>query len=660
MIRLSLIIKLLIFVFCAGCFSQTNINKTPTDKGDKVQLPLISSLEMEQFNNKHATARTDVKASKGHYLDMVKSGSVNCNFNVKAGNYHLTFWIRKSDKDDIQRMGLFINGKKYSVLQTKSTSWTPYLVEFVALDAGSNLIEIRDSEGNNQIDALDIDKVDIEYIPPAKNIGPMVGYTTHNKSAIWYYAGQGRAVELRYGKKGAASTKLMKQNMPPRPENNFTSLAELTDLVPATDYQYQIWVDGKKAREGSFSTAPIPHQPVEYNYLFASCISLQVSKIQKAWDAILKEDYDFQLFHGDNVYANSTAYNMLWGHHMAQRSVSNFAEVLSRAPTFATWDDHDFGPNDSDGNSPGKEESLRLFKDVWANPSHGLPEAPGVFYTYMWGDVQYFVLDNRYHRTKPGKGPDNTQLGARQREWLLDGLKKSRAPFKVILSGGSIQRGGEKWAEYEVELKTIMNFIRDNKIYGVMFQGGDVHIVYFKKYDNNAQDEFFKQTRPALLQYETEMGYPVYDIISSGVAKHPLRPWAIVNVNTKLADPKMTFRFYEEEKLKEEHVLKLSDLTHAGVKDLLPHSPYDGQKLLIGSTHTISWTTVGEVDRVDLEYKTDRDWIPIVTNLANSGAYVWKVPNTPGAGVKIRIRHTNGNVVGENQGYFKITSAVKN
>jgi len=274
--------------------------------------------------------------------------------------------------------------------------------------------------------------------------------------------------------------------------------------------------------------------------------------------------------------------------------------------------------------------------------------------------VQYFILDNRYHRTKEGPGPDNTQLGTAQRAWLLDGLKKSRAPFKVILSGGSIQRGGEKWAEFEVELKTIMNFIRDNKIYGVMFQGGDVHIVYFKKYDDNAQDEIRDQLRPAILQYETEMGYPVYDIISSGIAKHKKRPWSVVNVNTKLADPAMTFSFYEEEKFKEEHILKLSDLTHAGVKDLLPNSPFDGQQLTAGSKHSITWRTIGEVETVDLEYKTDSEWISIANGIANSGTYVWTVPNTPSHQLKIRVRDADGDVIGESQGYFEITKAAAN
>jgi hypothetical protein len=272
----------------------------------------------------------------------------------------------------------------------------------------------------------------------------------------------------------------------------------------------------------------------------------------------------------------------------------------------------------------------------------------------MWGDVQYFVLDNRYHRTDPGAGPDNTQLGEKQRTWLLEELKKSRAPFKVILSGGTIQRGKEKWATYEVELKMIMNFIRDNKIYGVLFQGGDIHIVHFKKYDDNSQDIFTDKVRPALFQYETEMGYPVYDIISSGVAKHKLRPWSIVNVNTKLEDPTMTVRFYEREKFKEEHVLKLSDLTHAGAMDLLPNSPFDGQQLTAGSTHSITWRTIGTIDTIDLEYRTNEKWISIATGISNSGTYEWTVPNTPSSEVKIRVRGTNGTVVGESQGYFKI------
>jgi len=107
-------------------------------------------------------------------------------------------------------------------------------------------------------------------------------------------------------------------------------------------------------------------------------------------------------------------------------------------------------------------------------------------------------------------------------------------------------------------------------------------------------------------------------------------------------------------------VLKLSDLMHAGVKDLVPGSPFDGQQLTAGSIHSITWRTIGEVDRVDLEYRTDKEWISIATGIANSDIFEWTVPNVLSQNVKIRVRDTNGNVVGESQGYFEITGAATN
>lgn len=53
-------------------------------------------------------------------------------------------------------------------------------------------------------------------------------------------------------------------------------------------------------------------------------------------------------------------------------------------------DDHDYGPNDSDGLEEGKEESLRAFQDVFANPSYGTPGHPGIHTTFGYGnDVSY-------------------------------------------------------------------------------------------------------------------------------------------------------------------------------------------------------------------------------------------------------------------------------
>ena len=90
------------------------------------------------------------------------------------------------------------------------------------------------------------------------------------------------------------------------------------------------------------------------------------------------------------------------------------------------WDDHDYGPNDSDGTAAGKENSLVAFKELFANPGAGTSDTPGAFYRFSWGDVDFFMLDGRYHRS-PDKAPndDNKRmLGDAQFKWLADELRQ--------------------------------------------------------------------------------------------------------------------------------------------------------------------------------------------------------------------------------------------
>ena len=35
-----------------------------------------------------------------------------------------------------------------------------------------------------------------------------------------------------------------------------------------------------------------------------------------------------------------------------------------------------------------------------SQPSYGLPELPGVFGQFTWGDVDFFLTDNRYYRQR--------------------------------------------------------------------------------------------------------------------------------------------------------------------------------------------------------------------------------------------------------------------
>lgn len=45
--------------------------------------------------------------------------------------------------------------------------------------------------------------------------------------------------------------------------------------------------------------------------------------------------------------------------------------LYAAMPHYATWDDHDFGPNNSNSSYSLKGTTLKAFTTYWANPSWG-------------------------------------------------------------------------------------------------------------------------------------------------------------------------------------------------------------------------------------------------------------------------------------------------
>lgn len=155
---------------------------------------------------------------------------------------------------------------------------------------------------------------------------------------------------------------------------------------------------------------------------------------------------------------------------------------MAGRPQLAIWDDHDFALNDSDTRNPVKAQALQVFKQVWANPSAGLPNTPGVFFAHSFGGVDFFCLDNRYHRDPAAMsdGERKTALGAAQRDWLKQGLRDSRSPFKLILCGQPWNDGKavgqESWSSFASERADLIAFIAQERIAGVVLLSGDTHV----------------------------------------------------------------------------------------------------------------------------------------------------------------------------------------
>jgi alkaline phosphatase D len=169
--------------------------------------------------------------------------------------------------------------------------------------------------------------------------------------------------------------------------------------------------------------------------------------------------------------------------YFAQFRVPEFGSHISNCPTYATWDDHDCVCDDCAGveYANGKrEQSLNVFKQMFANPAFGELGLgnDGTYFSFAWGDADFFVLDVRYYRQKTAPA---TILGSRQERWLLDGLRNSTAKFKFIVSGTPWHvenvphvANFDSWQNYPDsanELSAVLESISDN----VIFLSGDFH-----------------------------------------------------------------------------------------------------------------------------------------------------------------------------------------
>ena len=324
--------------------------------------------------------------------------------------------------------------------------------------------------------------------------------------------------------------------------------AHVQGLSPDTQYTYTVTVNDQTdpAWEGSFKTAPAKGKPAAFRLALTSCMRDRAS--QASWYLLLAQQPDIHVTVGDTHYADTTDPTVQLQHHVAYRRQPEFATVLRNIPTYAIWDDHDYGPNNSDGTAKGKEHSLRGWEQVWAQPPLGTPETPGAFFTFTHGDVEFFVVDSRYHRS-PDKAPDDDQkrmLGDAQFAWLLDGLKRSKAPFKVIVSGSTLHHSTvDGWRIYTFSRHRLFDAIKEHAISGVMYMAGDIHRSLV--WEHHESDR---------------VGYPLVEVISSGITNSRSLSFATVDFDTTRDDPTARVRIvYGDGTVRTDQTWKLSQLS---------------------------------------------------------------------------------------------------
>ena len=221
---------------------------------------------------------------------------------------------------------------------------------------------------------------------------------------------------------------------------------------------------------------------------------------------------------GDNWYTREADYMSEWGlwyRASHDRSLKVLQPFWKSMPQYAIWDDHDYGPDDSDGTYYLKDASRKLFMSYWCNPSYG-ENGKGIYTKVSYSDADIFLTDDRYFRSSDdlldsmdGKpNPDKHFFGRNQLDWLENALVNSLATFKIIAVGSQvlnpIHDNFECLQHYSWEYQALMRFIAEQKIEGVIFLSGDRH-------------------HSEVVKAERANHYTLYDITSSpftsGVAK---------------------------------------------------------------------------------------------------------------------------------------------
>lgn len=312
-------------------------------------------------------------------------------------------------------------------------------------------------------------------------------------------------------------------------------------LSPGTRYSYRFRVGrGAYSAVGTFMTAPPADARADFRLAFSgdadgTHVNGAPVNAFDLLDAVAAERPDVFLFLGDTIYSDSSLgsrpavtleeYRVK---HRENRSIPSLQNLLRATSVIAMWDDHEV-ENDFDRETvtPAKFAAGRqAFVESW-------PVAEGptgrLYRAFRWGrDVELFILDLRSYRSRqasktgacgnpPGgqadlaptlpsqiraafaplvrqmalpvpaeclavlNDPNRTLLGQAQKTWLKQGLQRSEATWKFIVSQVPVQEfyalPYDRWEGYAGERSEMLNFIRLGNIKNVVWLSTDTHAV---------------------------------------------------------------------------------------------------------------------------------------------------------------------------------------
>lgn len=374
------------------------------------------------------------------------------------------------------------------------------------------------------------DWVTVTTVPLAQGVAS--GDVTSGSARVWLRTSGPAQVELTWTPDGRNTEHSRALAFSTSRDRDFTATVELDNLQPATRYRYEVRArrtDQQSSREaieesgsGVFSTPPVPGTPAPLTFLWSGDLGGQ-KRCRDTWVGypifyrMLQVKPDFAVLLGDTIYADdvcpsppnapgsetvAATLDEFRAKHRYQRGSAALQRFLASIPVYAIWDDHEVRNNFAGPHDPLMPAGRQAFLEYW--PIGTPVEDPVRLYRKFrhGADAEFFILDTRQYRDRNADqdGPAKAMLGTAQRDWLIDGLARSTATWKFIVTsvplsspkGGTAQvPGNDSWARaadgtgFQTELRAIVNAILKNRVRNVVWLAGDVHYTQVNAYDPN-------------------------------------------------------------------------------------------------------------------------------------------------------------------------------
>jgi alkaline phosphatase D len=386
-----------------------------------------------------------------------------------------------------------------------------------------------------------------------ETVGPCVGSVGPNDAYFLFRPGESK-LNLRLSVLSESGEIVASADAESAAIDDFVAKFHVTRLESGTRYRYQI-----SALSSSDEPALIAAgDDLKFRTVDASrkskVTAVMISCVNKddtapVWEEIGRLSPDLLCLSGDTPYIDTIKLGEVRRKHRALLNEAPLASLARRTSIVGIWDDHDFGLNNGNGRNlkDGKAATRKAFVEYRAHRTYG-DDREGVYHKTDLGAIEIFHLDPRWFSQSEPSPVDPSQpscFGKDQWAWILKSLKESKAPFKVLSMGAIWQDKKNSETDdmftYWYERDALLDFIRRERIDGVILHGGDIHVSRY-------------------LLHPGRVGYDLHDFIMSPGHKriipslnvyHPSLEWSLVEgqqfltleADPTLEDPTLTVRF---------------------------------------------------------------------------------------------------------------------